>query len=74
MVELRGIIRGVYSEMGGEVPAVHTLQYPNLEGLIGLILPEWIYTLRINGKKVMNPEKYLQEKGIWNQLIRRSDD
>lgn len=61
-VELVGIVRG--SSYLGEDPIYHVCA-PNLEQLTaGIIIPEWIYKLYINGRRIMNPERYLKRKGV----------
>lgn len=62
-VELVGIVRGA-SYMNEADPIYH-VSAPNIEQLVSeIIIPEWIYKLFINGRRIMNPERYLKRKGV----------
>lgn len=74
MYAIKGIVRGTYSELQKDYPnepALISFQGDSLEEVVtGLVLPEWIYNLYVNGKRIVNPKRYLKSKGIWNQCIR----
>jgi hypothetical protein len=75
-VQLKGIVRGTYSDMQEAFeetnePAVLVATGKSLEEVVvGLALPEWIYVLKVNGKRIVDPVRYLKRKGIWNQCVR----
>lgn len=76
-IQFKGIVRGTYSHYVAE-GAISPQESPvatfignSLEEVVaGLALPEWIYTLHVNGRRIANPERYLKSKGIWNKCIR----
>ena len=75
--QLKGIVRGAYSEytefggIYGSSSPVLKLEGNSLDEVVtGLALPEWIYILYVNGKRIVDPVRYLKRKGLWNQCIR----
>lgn len=77
MIKFVGIIRGTYSEMqaiGEGTQVVHNISGTTLDGVLdNLVLPEWIYKLYVNGRRIANPEKYLKRKGLWANYVRKGD-
>ncbi len=67
-IVFKGIIRGTFSELqagGYSDPAVITFKGTSLHDILdGLALPEWIFFLKVNGKRIKNAYEYIQRKGL----------
>jgi hypothetical protein len=72
----KGIIRGTFSQHQAlleeaKAPAIMTFVGKTLtEAVSGLALLEWMYVLKVNNRRIVNPERYLKRKGIWKDCIR----
>lgn len=76
-VQFKGIIRGIYSEYEREelpAPSILVFEGETLEEVIGgLVLDEWIFVLRVSGKRIANPKRYLKTKHINPSLYMREE-
>lgn len=73
-VEFKGIVRGNFSmyqkeaESEGwsnELPASYRFAGTSIhEVLNGLCIEEWIFILKVNGKRIKNPFEYIKNKGL----------
>lgn len=77
MFKIKGIVRGSYSQYQrfedefGKLNPVMCFEGKVLEDVLsGLVLPEWIYCLYVNGRKIVDPERYLKRKGVWKDCVR----
>jgi hypothetical protein len=76
--QLKGIVRGTYSDMQElfeehREPAVLVVSGESLEEVVsGLALPEWIYHLYVDGKRIVDPVRYLKRKKLWKQCVREA--
>lgn len=75
--QFKGIVRGSFSKyqawgFENEQETIWKFESMDLKELFvdHLVLPEWIFTLRVNGKKIVDPVRYLKRKGIWNMCLR----
>lgn len=66
--ELKGIIRGAVSELqheGFNKVAIEHFESDNLHDLLEeLLLDEWIFILKVNGRRIKNPLLYIRQKGL----------
>lgn len=66
----KGIVRGSFSEyqadgLEDEVPVVEIFLSDSLHDLIaGLAIDEWIFVLKVNGRRVKNPYAYIKRQGL----------
>lgn len=67
-VVLKGIVKGAYSYYQGGCCEEHpVMQFTGstLEEVInGLVLDEWIFTLKVNGRRIKNPFQYIKRSGL----------
>lgn len=71
-VEFKGIVRGAFSnyqlasEMFGErTPCFYQFVGSSVEQVLSeLCIEEWIFVLKVNGKRVKNPIDYFKRKGL----------
>ncbi|MEC0231157.1 hypothetical protein [Paenibacillus alba] len=67
-IVLKGIVRGTFSQFQPycpEEPAVMKFEGTSLSDVIqGLVLDEWIFTLKVNGRRIKNPFQYIKRSGL----------
>jgi hypothetical protein len=69
-VVLTGIVRGAFGKYGASFRDIYDSTSPvlvikgkSLESVIsGLALDEWLFTLRVNGRRVKDPMRYIERK------------
>jgi hypothetical protein len=78
-VSFKGIVRGAYSDYQHGMDDSENLSVMKFSGssleeaLKGLVLPEWIFILKVNGRRISDPVKYLKLKGVWHMCIREEE-
>jgi hypothetical protein len=80
-IQFKGIVRGGFSKYqawgleANDNPVVYTECGSDLRSVLeGFVLPEFLFTLHVNGRRIANPEKYLKEKGVWQYCIRPDEE
>lgn len=73
-VEFKGIVRGAYSQFQQDAEkdgwAESNLSVFSFIGtsvneiLDGLAIDEWIFVIKVNGKRIKDPFDYIQRKGL----------
>lgn len=67
-IVLKGIVRGTFSYLQSvcpEEPAVLEFKGETLHEVVnGLVLDEWIFTLKVNGRRIKNPFQYIKRSGL----------
>lgn len=71
-VEFKGIVRGSYSyyqyfaeKYNEPLASVMKFVGNDLESVLkGLAIEEWIFILKVNGKRIKDPFEYIKRKGL----------
>jgi hypothetical protein len=73
-VEFKGIVRGGFSQFqqvseaegwADKNPSVFEFVGESIESVLqGLCIEEWIFTLKVNGKRIKSPIEYIRRKGL----------
>lgn len=73
-IEFKGIVRGAYSKCqpdaekdgwASDNPGVYRFVGDSLHEILnGLAIEEWIFILKVNGKRIKDPLEYIKRKGL----------